>query len=126
MKSRAEYLSGESRVLMALRIQPERMLPRYTRICVSIITVVLWVVSGALSVVRVGNGLRCDITCVPAGVLMAAICSSLILILVWFVRASPFRSGVCQCGYDLRGNQSGICPECGTQIDRASRNLRLR
>jgi uncharacterized paraquat-inducible protein A len=22
-----------------------------------------------------------------------------------------------KCGYDLRGNQSGICPECGTQVE---------
>ena len=23
------------------------------------------------------------------------------------------RPGVCRCGYDLRGNPSGRCPECG-------------
>ena len=22
-----------------------------------------------------------------------------------------------QCGYDLAGNESGVCPECGTKID---------
>ncbi len=24
------------------------------------------------------------------------------------------------CGYNLTGNQSGTCPECGTEVDRAS------
>ena len=29
------------------------------------------------------------------------------------------REGRCQhCGYDLRGNASGVCPECGTVIPR--------
>ena len=29
------------------------------------------------------------------------------------------RDGRCgQCGYDLRGNVSGCCPECGTAIPR--------
>lgn len=28
-----------------------------------------------------------------------------------------YRSGLCQeCGYDLTGNVSGVCPECGTAI----------
>jgi hypothetical protein len=26
------------------------------------------------------------------------------------------RENHCQCGYNLRGNRSGICPECGTPI----------
>ena len=27
--------------------------------------------------------------------------------------------GCCQqCGYDLTGNESGVCPECGTKIER--------
>ena len=24
---------------------------------------------------------------------------------------------LCQCGYDLTGNVSGVCPECGTRIE---------
>ena len=32
---------------------------------------------------------------------------------VWHFRA-PYPSGCCQqCGYDLTGNVSGMCPECG-------------
>jgi RNA polymerase subunit RPABC4/transcription elongation factor Spt4 len=33
-------------------------------------------------------------------------------------RRSRIRRGLCvQCGYDLTGNQSGICPECGRNIE---------
>ena len=29
------------------------------------------------------------------------------------------RRGLCQnCGYDLTGNESGVCPECGTEIEK--------
>ena len=28
------------------------------------------------------------------------------------------RRGQCgECGYDLTGNQSGVCPECGSDVD---------
>ena len=28
--------------------------------------------------------------------------------------------GLCiECGYDLTGNMSGVCPECGTKIEKA-------
>jgi hypothetical protein len=30
------------------------------------------------------------------------------------------RKGLCiKCGYDLTGNESGICPECGTEVKRS-------
>jgi len=33
----------------------------------------------------------------------------------------PFNLGVCQkCGYNLRGNVTGICPECGTEVHEVS------
>lgn len=32
---------------------------------------------------------------------------------VWF-RFKPPAPGHCQCGYNLAGNESGVCPECGT------------
>ena len=36
-------------------------------------------------------------------------------ILWYFDRPRRVRPGHCQhCGYDLTGNTSGICPECGT------------
>ena len=39
----------------------------------------------------------------------------------WFVRnfqlRRPFPAGCChRCGYNLTGNVSGICPECGTPV----------
>ena len=38
-------------------------------------------------------------------------------ILAWR-RDRPFPPGHCQrCGYDLTGNTSGVCPECGVSID---------
>jgi hypothetical protein len=31
--------------------------------------------------------------------------------------------GLCtRCGYDLTGNESGVCPECGTAIQRSARD----
>jgi hypothetical protein len=42
-------------------------------------------------------------------------------ILLWFQyqrwRNRPFSLGHCQtCGYDLTGNESGRCPECGVEV----------
>lgn len=32
-----------------------------------------------------------------------------------------WREGICKnCGYDLTGNVSGICPECGTPVSEKS------
>ena len=37
-----------------------------------------------------------------------------ILLLMMRVKSRRRREGYCDCGYDLTGNLSGICPECGT------------
>ena len=29
---------------------------------------------------------------------------------------SESRPGHCECGYDLTGNVTGVCPECGTSV----------
>jgi hypothetical protein len=53
----------------------------------------------------------------------AGLIFALLVGLVWTWRRTMKRgdSPVCECGYDLKGNQSGKCPECGTVISVASR-----
>jgi len=49
------------------------------------------------------------------GLLVWASCS----VVVWTIRRRDprRRAGHCRsCGYDLTGNESGVCPECGTSI----------
>ena len=43
----------------------------------------------------------------------------LIVIFLWCLPfANPAQRGICgKCGYDLTGNTSGVCPECGTRIN---------
>ncbi len=36
---------------------------------------------------------------------------------LWW-RDRPPKPGHCPCGYDLRGNESGTCPECGLETER--------
>ena len=38
--------------------------------------------------------------------------------LVWRFGPKPVKPGHCRCGYDLRGNESGVCPECGVEVRR--------
>jgi hypothetical protein len=43
--------------------------------------------------------------------------TAMVSVLRWFRRARLIRSGGCSaCGYDLTGNTSGVCPECGTAV----------
>ena len=35
-------------------------------------------------------------------------------LLVWWFGRKRVKPGACACGYDLTGNVSGRCPECGT------------
>lgn len=35
--------------------------------------------------------------------------------LVWVARNPPRSNKNCECGYDLTGNESGVCPECGVR-----------
>ena len=37
-------------------------------------------------------------------------------LLVWRFGRKPVRPGHCGCGYDLTGNTSGVCPECGVEV----------
>jgi hypothetical protein len=53
---------------------------------------------------------------------MAMLVSPLLIgaVAVALVCAHAPPAGQCSCGYDLRGNASGICPECGQMIAAAS------
>ena len=37
-------------------------------------------------------------------------------LLVWRFWPNPVKPGHCRCGYDLHGNTSGVCPECGVEV----------
>ena len=37
-------------------------------------------------------------------------------LLVWRFGRKPVKPGHCPCGYDLTGNTSGVCPECGVEV----------
>ena len=37
--------------------------------------------------------------------------------LLWHVYRSAPAPGICRCGYDLTGNTSGRCPECGRTVE---------
>ncbi len=40
------------------------------------------------------------------------------IVTVWLWRSDrKFKSGCVECGYDLTGNISGVCPECGMAIE---------
>jgi hypothetical protein len=42
--------------------------------------------------------------------------------LLWYWSRKRYPPGYCRsCGYDLTGNESGMCPECGTPIPDAMR-----
>jgi hypothetical protein len=38
-------------------------------------------------------------------------------LLVWRFWPKPVKPGHCRCGYDLTGNTSGVCPECGQPFE---------
>ncbi len=50
----------------------------------------------------------------PIYVLFAA--AALPTLLAWRFWPKPIKPGHCRCGYDLRGNTSGVCPECGVEV----------
>ncbi len=39
-------------------------------------------------------------------------------LLVWRFGRKPVKPGHCGCGYDLTGNTSGTCPECGKDAEK--------
>jgi tRNA(Ile2) C34 agmatinyltransferase TiaS len=41
----------------------------------------------------------------------------LLAIVIWQDKRRPPKGACQKCGYDLTGNASGRCPECGTTIE---------
>ncbi len=37
-------------------------------------------------------------------------------LLAWRFGPKPVKPGHCRCGYNLTGNASGVCPECGIKV----------
>ena len=50
---------------------------------------------------------------VPLYAVLAAV--AIPTLLVWRLWPKPIKPGHCPCGYDLTGNVSGKCPECGVE-----------
>lgn len=57
---------------------------------------------------------------IPLWLFIAAAGSAAVL--SWMRRAAPQSSGCEACGYDLRGNVSGRCPECGRPTEAANQH----
>ena len=58
--------------------------------------------------------------CATAGVLWVLLLSMLpvLRVVLYAIRRRPVPGGCTICGYNLTGNTSGVCPECGTRIAR--------
>ena len=50
----------------------------------------------------------------PLYALLAAV--AVPTVLVWRFWRKPAKPRHCRCGYDLQGNESGRCPECGIEV----------
>ena len=37
-------------------------------------------------------------------------------VVLWYLDRRRPAPGACRCGYDLTGNKSGVCPECGREL----------
>jgi hypothetical protein len=66
--------------------------------------------------VAVGRGRLVEIR-VPIWII-AVLIACLMTARAWFEFRSLSKCGACVCGYDLTGNASGICPECGEPVDK--------
>ena len=98
--------------------------------------VLVWIEAGAISVewgnrrgtCRVGtHGSVAGYVELPLYVVLAAV--AVPTRLVWRLGRKHVEPGHCRCGYDLTGNVSGKCPECGrrvkTQINVVARRLNV-
>jgi hypothetical protein len=83
----------------------------------------LGIVVGALAVnLALSVACACDRGAPPAEMLsMWPYAITMVLLLVVPTRRSAAERGMCRaCGYDLRGNTSGLCPECGRHVGRVT------
>lgn len=78
---------------------------------------VLPTISQVVCISRSESGRVCV---VPLWIPAVILCVTCILLAPW--RSGDVRAGRCKkCGYDVRENTSGICPECGTPIPQDAR-----
>ncbi len=85
----------------------------------------------ALSIVHGGTATAVCATAMLGGIEVGFLFGYLVmacvsLLLWWRLPTDPPRwpPGCCaSCGYDLRNNQSGVCPECGCPIDSHARSV---
>ena len=68
-------------------------------------------------IVKVQTTLTSDMARTLATAVMGACLIAILLITLLFRPPKPIPPGHCtRCGYDLTGNRSGLCPECGSPI----------
>lgn len=84
-----------------------------------------WVPSVSSAVMWIGplgttpTTLNLDVTYIPYALIVAA--AGVLALLAWRLLRRRPRPGCCRrCGYDLTGNRSGVCPECGTPTGTAA------
>lgn len=49
------------------------------------------------------------------------LCCAVLAIFFWKRSRCRSHIGLCRCGYDLTGNVSGVCPECGREVAQVGR-----
>ena len=73
-----------------------------------------WDLAMNLSSITAPPYIHAPIIHLPLWIPLVASCAAT---LVWCHRVRPIPFGHCQrCGYDLTGNVSGTCPECGVEV----------
>ena len=86
------------------------------------VTTMLGLLMGtAIGSLFIHHGLRFD-----PYLLLAVGCGSLVSSIAYTLlmrSGEPGHTRYCRCGYDLTGNISGVCPECGETIDQANAGM---